>query len=208
MDLHKKFWDSKYLNGEEYEKIDKVSDFVLFSADYFKDKGKVLELGAGTGEDAKFLADKNFRVNASDFSQQAVNKLKKFSNNKFEVSALDIKKHFPFKDSSFDGVLANLVIHYFDDQTTQRIYDEIYRVLKSGGIVAVLLNSKKDPDYGVGKKIGEDFYEPLPGRPKRFFTKETLVPFISKFQILLLDEKGIDNRRVYKTDLIRFIGKK
>ena len=97
---------------------------------------------------------------------------------------------------------------YFNRQITQQIFDEIFRVLKPEGIIAGLFNSKTDSEYGKGEQLEEDYFD-LPDKgPKRYFSIDTLQPFVRRFETVFLDDKGSDPRRDHKEDLIRFVGRK
>lgn len=209
---HQKYWDAKHLEEEELAKISCPSVFVELATRYFPPEIQILELGAGTGQDTHFLIDHGFQVTAIDFSKPALDLNLETANaegrNRLHIQQLDLSEPFPFADQSYDVVYAHLVVHYFDRQTTQQIFDEISRVLKPGGILAVLVNSIDDPEYGQGRKIEEDFFELRPERPKRYFSVSSLRPFTNSFEALVLDNKGADPRRDHKTGLIRFIGKK
>lgn len=204
------FWNKKHFEEEELTNMNKHSAFVEWSMKYFPKGAKILELGAGTGGDTLFLDKQGVEVMATDFSKPALKALKRKANknSQLETKQFDLSNLFPFKDEVFDIVYAHLVLHYFNKQTTQQIYDEIFRVLKPGGIVAVLLNSVTDPEYGTGKELEEDYFDVPNKGAKRYFSIESLKPFISKFEIITLDNKGSDLRRDHKKDLIRFIGKK
>lgn len=209
---HQKYWDAKHLEEEELAKISSPSVFVELAARYFPPEAQILELGAGTGQDTHFLVDHGFQVTATDFSKPALDLNWETANaesrSRLQIQQFDLSEPFPFSDLSFDALYTHLVVHYFDRQTTQQIFDEISRVLRPGGIVALLVNSVNDPEYGQGRKIEEDFFELKPGRPKRYFSVESLRPFVSKFKTVILDNKGSDPRRSHKNGLIRFIGKR
>lgn len=205
-----KFWNKKHFEKEELSRMNPHSAFAKWCMKYLPKKGRILELGAGIGSDTLFLAGQGFKVMATDFSQSALNKLEETAgeNTHTETRQFDLSDPFPFEDQSFDVVYAHLALHYFNRQTTQQIYDEIYRVLKPGGIIAVLLNSVTDSEYGTGRQLEDDyFYIPNVG-PKMYFSVETLRPFIKRFEKLTLDNKGSDPRRAHKEDLTRFIGRK
>lgn len=210
MNKHQDYWNKKYSDDLEYKKINKPSDFVKFAEHYLLKQGTILELGAGTGQDTKYLFQKGFYITATDFSQVALNNLRKNFNSLDHVTIkeLDLSKPFSEATNHYDAVLANLVVHYFDSKTTQQIFKEIYRVLKLGGILALMVNTKTDSEYGMGKKLSEDFFELELGRPKRYFSISTLQSFTKQLQTVLLDDKGLDSRRADKKNLIRFIGKK
>lgn len=205
----RKFWDARHFEKNELTRMSQHSSFVEQSLEYFPKGGRVLELATGTGSDALFLANQGFKVVATDFSQPALDKLKRIAgdNTHIETKQFDLSDSFPFEDQSFDAVYAHLALHYFNSQTTQQIYDEMHRVLKPGGIVAVLLNSITDPEYGEGEQLEEDYFNIPDKGPKRYFSVATLQPFIRKFETVILDNKGADPRRNHKENLIRFIGR-
>ncbi len=203
------FWNQKHFEKEELVKMSQPSAFAKQSLQYFPEEGRILELAAGIGSDAFLFASQGFAVVATDFSQPALDKLKeKAGNTLIETKQFDLSDPFPFEDQSFDVAYAHLALHYFNRQITQQIFDEIYRVLKPGGVIAVLLNSKTDPEYETGEKIEEDYFDVPNKGPKRYFSVETLQPFVRRFEIIILDDKGSDSRRNHKEDLIRFIGRK
>lgn len=209
---HQKYWDAKHLEEEELAKISGPSVFVELTARYFPRGAQILELGAGTGQDTHFLVDHGFQVTATDFSKPALDLNWKTANaesrNRLQIQQFDLSEPFPFRKQSFDVVYAHLVVHYFNRQTIQQIFNEISRVLRPGGIVALLVNSVNDPECGQGRKIEEDFFELRPERPKRYFSVDSLKPFVEKFETVVLDNRGSDPRRDHETGLIRFIGKK
>lgn len=204
------FWDKKHFEKEELSRMSQHSEFAEWCMKYLPRGDRILELGAGTGSDSLFLAGQGFEVVATDFSQPALDKLKEtaIDNTHIETEQFDLSNPFPFEDQSFDAVYAHLALHYFNRQTTQQIYDEIYRVLKPEGVVAVLLNSTADSEYGQGERIEDDYFDISDKGPKRYFSPESLSTFTGKFKTLVLDNKGTDPRRNNKEDLIRFIGRK
>ncbi|OGE64065.1 hypothetical protein A3J13_02110 [Candidatus Daviesbacteria bacterium RIFCSPLOWO2_02_FULL_36_8] len=206
----KKFWDDKHLEGDELSKMSQHSVFAEQSLTYFPYRAKVIDLGCGTGADSLFFLHHGCEVLATDYSQPALKELEARAkgNLNLAVKQLDLSETFPFADQAADVIYSHLSLHYFDGATTQQIFDEIHRVLKPNGVVAVLLNSFTDEEYGHGEQI-EDGYFNIPDKgPKRYFSTATLKPFIKRFETIVLDYKGSDPRRNHKEDLVRFIGKK
>lgn len=104
----------------------------------------VLECACGTGLLTVPMAEKCKKLIATDYSigmlKQTRKKLKKFSNVKLrKVSIFEI----PYKDNSFDVVVAANVIHLLDnpDKTMQ----ELLRVCKKNGkiIIPTYINNQK-----------------------------------------------------------------
>ncbi len=208
------WWDKKSEKYATKDWIDKTTIFAEWALHFFPENGKVLELGAGHGQDTRFFANHEYEVISTDFSSTALNynkkKLPSGLKSKVSIQQLDLSKTFPFEDDSFDVVYSHLSIHYFDDRTTSQIFSEIHRVLKPGGVVAILVNSVDDPEYGMGKKLGEDFFELSPGDVKHFFSLEYMRGKTKGFGTLVLDNRGETYKDKAKGvfNLVRFVGRK
>lgn len=128
---------------------------------------------------------------------------------KIKTETVDIRQPLPFQENSFDVVYAHLSLHYFDQSTTERIFDDIKRIPKPNGVLAYFTNSTSDPEYDTGKKLEEGYYD-VEGEPKRYFNVETARRFAKDFSPLLLDNNGETYKDSAKGvhNLIRFIGRK
>jgi len=208
-----KAWNKLHDGYKEQDWINKPNIFAKEVVKYFPEKARILELGAGQGQDTRFFAENCFFVESTDISQEALkinkdkltNDLREYVN----ISSFDMTKKFPCQDGEFDVVYAHLSIHYFDVVTTNEIIDEIYRVLKPGGIVAVLNNSVNDPQYKQGEEIEEDYFI-IKDKKKRFLSVDSTRSFFRRFDIVLLDNFGETHKDSAKGvhNLIRFVGQK
>jgi len=206
----KAYWANKHLRYSKEDWIDRPSIFSQFAIKFFPETGRILDLGAGQGQDTRLFAEKGFLVVSTDFSIKALEIAKSKTNPKLDIlyEIVDLQEDLPYEDNSFDVVYSHMAIHYFDDLTTQKIINEILRVLKTGGILALLLNSKTDPEINCSKLISEDLYETPSGLIKRFFDQDSLSGFIgNKFEAIILDTNGETYKDETKS-LIRFVGKK
>lgn len=102
----------------------------------FENKEKLLEIGAGMGENTLRLIKMNFNVCATDISPHSVNVMKKrFSRYKnFYSKIADIEK-LPFNNCSFDLICSSGSLSYGNNFL---VMNEIYRVLKPGGTVIIV----------------------------------------------------------------------
>ncbi|MFH0856842.1 MAG: class I SAM-dependent methyltransferase, partial [bacterium] len=182
--MFKKYWKEKHLKYKNEDWILRPTLFARDAVKYFRlgpllrdsdgaptSKGKILELGAGQGQDTRFFAEQGYEVVSTDLCEEGLKiskertdkKLKK----KIKFQVLNIEDDFPFAAETFDAVYAHLSLHYFDKDTTTKIFHEISRVLKKGGTFSFLVNSLNDPEYkdiinGKDKnytKIEDDFFE-------------------------------------------------
>ncbi len=96
---------------------------------YLPPGSKILEIGAGKGWQAKYLAEHQFDVFAIDIhhSDDSV---------EFDVKRFD-GKHIPFPDSYFDVVYSSNVLEHIPEIFT--FIEEIKRVLKPNGLMIHLL---------------------------------------------------------------------
>lgn len=92
---------------------------------------KVLEVGCGTGLNTEYLAQNADKVVAVDFSERMLKKARqRLVNNNVDFVKADITKSWKFADSSFDLVIANLVLEHI--KQLSYIFQEAFRVLNPG----------------------------------------------------------------------------
>ena len=112
---------------------------------------RILEIGAGMGENTKFLVELGFEVVASDISSKSVevmsSRFKTFKN--FKAKYADMEE-LPFNDYSFDIVCSAGSLSYGDNKT---VMDEIYRVLNNGGFFIAVDSLNNNPIYKLNRYI-------------------------------------------------------
>ena len=179
----------------------KRSDVMPICDDWLEDfedvlascKTKVLDLGCGTGNDTLFLTRNGFEVIACDYSQVALDNINKHFEG-VETKLVDIAQVLPFEDNSFDLVIADLSLHYFDTETTKSVMREIKRILTPNGSLLARVNSTEDVNFGAGQgELIEENYYFVNGYNKRFFTLEDAKMFFS-----IIGEAQVQNGDMYR----------
>ena len=140
----------------------------------------LLDLGCGDGRDSIYFSNKGLQVTALDISEGGINKLK-FQNANINFLLLDIR-YIELQENSFDVIYAHLSLHYFDDETTSKIFDNLYKILKKDGLLLVKCKSVDDPLFGQGKKVGENMYKR--GHVRHFFSREYMKEKLNGFKII------------------------
>lgn len=174
----KKIWNATFNKCTDEEIVyDKWLD--QYQTDLLNTKTQVLDLGCGTGNDTLYLIEKGFDVVACDYSKVVLDILKN-KIPKAKTKNVDVTKKLPFPDNSFDVIIADLVLHFFNDKTTKNIMKEIRRILTEHGVLLARVNSLADTNYedGQGKKVEDNFYF-VDGHYKRFFSTEDVQKYFS-----------------------------
>ncbi|TAN33565.1 class I SAM-dependent methyltransferase [Patescibacteria group bacterium] len=154
--LAAKYYDEKekYLNSFEQGKLFSMLGDV--SGHHTKNFGvvagkKILDVGAGTGRASLYLAKRGACVTALDISPKMLEMLKRkilrpeiMKQIQYDITTVvGDAENLPFANETFDIVLAAFLIAHLKDP--RRFFDEVYRVLKDGGIFVVTNINQKDP---------------------------------------------------------------
>lgn len=163
----------------------------------------LLDLGCADGRDSIYFSNKGLQVTAVDFSESGINKLKS-QNAKINCLLLDIR-NTKFQENSFDVIYAHLSLHYFDDETTSKIFDNLYKILKKDGLFLLKCKSTDDPLFGQGEKVGENMYKK--GHVRHFFTKEYMTEKLKSFKTIKV-RKTSSVYHQYKSSFIEAVATK
>lgn len=110
--------------------------------DYSSFRGPVLEIGTGLGTDLKQFAREGAECHGVDITDRHLSLTRK----NFDSEELCLTLHkcdannLPYPDNYFDCVYSFGVIHHIPD--VDNVLDEIYRVLKPGGVFQVAVYNK------------------------------------------------------------------
>jgi len=173
---------------------------------FFKEKNikNIVELGAGLGRDTIFFAKNSIYVEALDYSSSAINiineKAKKNNLLRF-VSAknFDIRKKLPFGDNSIEACFSHMLYCMaLSNIDLENLNNEIFRILKPGGINIYTVRHTNDGDYKNGIHIGEGLYE-NDGFIVHFFSKDKIKSLSKGYDILKIEqfEEGSFPRKLF-----------
>ena len=152
----------------------------------------ILEIGCGQGRDCIFFAEKGYSVETFDISENAirfVNKTKESFNLK-NLNAIvhDVTEPFSYPNIFFDFVYSNLALQFFNIDSLEKIFNNIYQVMKEESTILFSTKKKGDKYYDFGTKISEDAYEHK-GITRYFYDKSILEHmFEQQFEILHFDD--------------------
>lgn len=173
--------------AEAYTKRYGDSSFLLEQLDKFSSKiplkGKILDLGCGSGRAIKYFIKKGFDVVGIDFSEEML-KLAKEQTPTADLRNMDMRK-LDFPEEFFDGIWSCFSLVHIPKREIKNVLDGCYRVLKKNGFMCVITS------LGEGK---EGFQEEwLKKGTKMFFygmSKEGLESHLADSNFLV-EETGI-----------------
>jgi SAM-dependent methyltransferase len=125
-------------------------------------RGRVLDAGCGTGENARYLAGNGFSVIGVDLSSRAI------ATARAKAMERRLKVDFrtgnalllDFKDGVFDNVIDSGLFHTFPDNDRPSYAREIARVLVTGGRYFMLCFSEKEPTgWGGPRRVTREEIE-------------------------------------------------
>ena len=209
LDQQSQYWEKKFLNKPEMFGL-KPSSAAVKTLTNFKDKNikKIVELGAGLGRDTIFFAKNSIHVTALDYSSTAIKIIYKKAlenklSNSISAKIFDIRKKLPFEDNSveacFSHMLYCMALSSFD---LKNLNNEIWRIIKPGGINIYTARHIGDADYKNGIHRGENLYE-NDGFIVHFFSREIIEQNAEGFDIISIEsfEEGPFPRKLFRVIL-------
>jgi len=146
-------WNDQWANIEAGSKWLTPEPDVKAWAAGFGHGSKVLDLGAGVGRHALWLAEQGHQVTALDAAPEGLAEIAKFDG----VDTVQARMHqLPFEDGTYDHVVSWNVIYHGDEDILLRTIAEIRRVLKPGGTYLGTMLSKRRLPHELAKASGNE----------------------------------------------------
>lgn len=156
---------------------------------------RILDLGAGVGRHALWLAAQGFEVVALDAAPEGLAEIDKAGSVQTVLARMD---DLPFENASFDHVLSWNVIYHGDENILLRTISEIRRVLRPGGTyLGTMLSKRRLPHERAaypGREISRNAWVfDAPGtdkvHPHYFCSAAELLAVFSGFECLSLFDR-------------------
>lgn len=154
----KALWNGYHERGVMAELSDTPSSFAVSIEHELSPASQILELGCGSGGDARYFAKLGHQVIATDFSETVIEQNKQHPADGVSFQVMDMSQPMPLHDAEFDAVYAHLSLHYYPDAETKEIVSEVGRVLKPGGRFFFRCKSVYGPEYGQGDEVEKNMF--------------------------------------------------
>lgn len=188
----KDMWNRKHAEGQHDFFSQEPSELAEKAVSFLgSSPAVVMDIGCGNGRDTRLYASKGYRVFANDLSEVAITKCQEaneYDTATFEV--IDIRNGLPYADNSFDLVSSMLALHYFTDEMTHEVFQDIHRVLKQGGLLAFSCKSRDEKRTASATEVESNIYVDAGGHVLHTFSQEYVRNILSdQFEIISLEEK-------------------
>ena len=153
---------------------------------------RLLEIGAGTGQDSSYFQEEGFGVVAADLSAAMIERCRAKG---IEAHVMDFL-HLDFPASSFDAVFAMNCLLHVPNRDLAAVLAAVRTVLKPGGLFFVGVYGADDGEEGTEGPIEDDRHV-----PPRFFswrTDEQLLAFAADARFEVVDFHPVDTGRGYR----------
>jgi len=147
----------------------------------------VLIPGIGYGRNAKPFLEHGMSVVGIEISQSAIDLAR--SRLGLEITILHGSVvDMPFDRQQYDGIFCFGLVYLLDARGRQKFIRDCYRQLEPGGHMIFTVISKKAPMYAQGPRLGEDWYERLPGLPMYFYDTDSAKREFGPYGLVELSE--------------------
>jgi len=187
-----RYWNGIHEENDYKRDNIKMDDWLeLFDDVIDKCDTPVLDLGCGSGNDTLYLINKDKSVISCDLSPKAIELIRRNFPEVDDTRCVNMLERLPFDDDTFEVIVADLCLHYFLEQDTINIINDLKRVLKKDGYIILRVNSINDVNHGAGqgKEVEKHVFETEDGRLKRFFDEQDIRFFFKDFNIEYLNEE-------------------
>jgi 2-polyprenyl-3-methyl-5-hydroxy-6-metoxy-1,4-benzoquinol methylase len=142
---------------------------------FIKDKGTIIDIGAGSGRDMKYVKDKGFKVEGIDASQDLCRLASEYSG--CRVSCVKIQEWFP--DKRYDGIWACASLVHLVDFEIEDFIRRLCELLEKNGVA--YLSFKKGIHTGYDEK-GRFFSDYPEEKVQRIFKQSSIIELIDLWE--------------------------
>ncbi len=168
------FWETAFTKMQLAWGLEPTRSACL-ARDYFARAGAkdVLIPGIGYGRNAKPFLECGMSVTGIEISETALALARSELGLQIPIHHGSVTD-MPFDDRNYDGIFCFGLVYLFDAGAREKLIRDCRRQLSPGGHMIFTVISKKAPMYGQGPRLGEDWYERLPGLPMYFYDAESV----------------------------------
>ena len=138
--------DAYEQNAARVNNVHTIADAILEKISYDKEHTHLMDFGSGTGLLTSQIAPYVRKITTVDVSASMNEALKaKLPTMLCEISMLELNLTNAELEEQYDGIISSMTIHHVED--VPALFDKFYRLLKSGGTIALADLDKEDGSF-------------------------------------------------------------
>lgn len=184
---HLKAWNTEHLRG-----IWKGPYSLDFFDRYVTPPARILDAGCGVGRYTIPLAMREYEVMGVDISRFAITELdtaRLRRNMQMGLAAADVC-HLPFRDNTFDAVVAFGVLQHLLEEERSAVLPEFARVLVPGGTLVIEVLGREDMRMG-GMEVEPATFLRSTGSVYHYFDPDEIKDLFSGLEIIDIKENKV-----------------
>jgi cyclopropane fatty-acyl-phospholipid synthase-like methyltransferase len=144
------FWDERF-SAPEYIFGREPNRFLVSQAALFQPGMRVLDIAAGEGRNAVWLAQRGCRVTGIDISPKAVEKARRLAAETGVTAAFEVEdlRRRAWQPEDFDAVIT-IFIQFAAPAERTALFEGLRRTLRPGGVLVMQGYTPKQIEYGTG----------------------------------------------------------
>lgn len=178
------FWEDTFRDKQKMWGSKPANSAVLTKDQFVENKVKnVLIPGIGYGRNAQPFIEKGLTVTGIEISKTAIELAKEKYGSQISLyhgSVTDM----PFDDNKYDGIFCYALIHLLSKSERKKLIQDCYDQLTDNGLMVFTAITKEAPNYGKGKRVGEDRYEFHEGAKIYYYDKASVMSEFKEYGLL------------------------
>jgi SAM-dependent methyltransferase len=168
------FWEAAFTEKQLMWGLEPVQS-AIFARDYFHRMGvkDVLIPGVEYGRNARAFLDRGMSVTGIEISETAIALARSQLGLEIPIYYGSVA-NMPYDHRQYDGVFCYGLIYLLDAGGRAKLIRDCYRQLTLGGHMIFTVISKEAPMYGQGARLGDDWYERMPGLKMFFYDADSV----------------------------------
>jgi len=190
-------WESMFIENENMWGFEPAYSAVLIKDFFLENKIKnILIPGIGYGRNAKIFIENRIDVTGIEISKKAIDLARENQLNIriFNGSVTDM----PFSNEYYDGIFCYALLHLLNSNERAKFIKDCYNQLKPDGYMIFVTVSKEASMYGMGKKLGEDYFEVSKDMKIFFYDSDSIRQDFNKYGLIELS-------KIVESNMLEFI---
>ena len=195
-DYKKEFWED--VDRQYEDQADRMAIRKLLP----KRMEKFADIGGGYGRLANEYLKRAHKIYLFDYSKTELEQAKEIYGDKIETKAGDIYD-LPFKDGELDGLMMVRVTHHLKNM--KKATEELYRVLKPGGVAVIEVANKRTLPKMARFITGRSKVNPFDKKVANYkeISKDGFYNYHPKYVEEIFDKVGFKRERVLSVSNFR-----